>query len=148
MCGRFAWARERRWSGRTAGRTAGQSDGQPDISRDSAKRTPFLRFPAGNWLFPGADGFTTVYGMSGWQLEGLAHLTGSPPAGSLPCFNDSREKLVHFGSAQHGRTRLVRAHACRGRILISSKFCVKMLGTISRPSGGSTLPKLRFKKKL
>ncbi len=38
-----------------------------------------------------------------------------PPAGSLPCFYDSREKFVHFGSAQPGRARLVRARACRGQ---------------------------------
>ena len=105
--------RTRRTSGLTAGRTAGRTDGQQDISRDSAKRPPFPRFPAGNWLFPGAYGFTTVYGTSRWQ--GLAHLTGSPPAGSLPCFYDSRKKFVHFGLAQPGRARLVRAHACRGQ---------------------------------
>jgi hypothetical protein len=33
------------------------------------------------------------------------------------------------------------------KILISRKFCVKMSGTISRPSGDSTPPKLRFLKK-
>ncbi len=96
-------------------------------------------------LFPGVDGFTTVYGTSGWQ--GLAHLAGSTPAGSLLCLYDSREKFVHFGSAQPGRAQLVRARTCRGdavKILISRNFCVKMSGTISRPSGGSTPPKLRF----
>ncbi len=75
--------------------------------------SPLPRFPAGNWLVSGADGFETVYGTSEWQ--GLAHLAGSTPAGSLPCFYDSREKFVHFGSAQPGRARLVRALACRGQ---------------------------------
>ncbi len=31
--------------------------------------------------------------------------------------------------------------------LISRKFCVKMSGAFSRPSGGSTPPNLRFLKK-
>jgi hypothetical protein len=74
--------------------------------------TPSPPFPAGNWLVPGADGFATVYGTSEWQ--GLAHLAGSTPAGSLPCLYDSREKFVHFGLAQPGRARLVQASACRG----------------------------------
>ncbi len=75
--------------------------------------TPPSLFPAGNWLVPGADGFATVCGTSEWQ--GLVHLASSIPAGSLPCFYDSREKFVCFGSAQHGRARLVRARACRGQ---------------------------------
>ena len=83
------------------------------FSRESPFYAPLTRFLAENWRFPGEDGFTTVYGTSGWQ--GLAHLPGSPAAGSLPCFYDSREKFVHFGSAQLGRARLVRARACRGQ---------------------------------
>ncbi len=85
----------------------------PFFSQESPFLTPLTRFLAGNWLFPGADGFTLVYGTSGWQ--GLAHLPGSPAAGLLPCFHDSREKIVHFGSAQPGRARLVRTRACRGQ---------------------------------
>jgi hypothetical protein len=85
----------------------------PLFSRESPFLTPLPRFLAGNWLFPGADGFTMVYGTSGCQ--GLAHLPGSPTAGSLPCFYDSREKFVHFASATPGRARLVRARACRGQ---------------------------------
>ncbi len=93
--------------------------------------TPFPTLPAGNcqWLVPVADCFATVYGTSDWQ--GLAHHAGSPPAGSLPCFYDSREKFVHFGSAQPGRARLVRARACHGQKSDFEKFCVKMSGIIS-----------------
>jgi hypothetical protein len=68
------------------------------FSRASQKRPPSPPFPAGNWLVPEADGFATVYGTSEWQ--GLTHLAGSTPAGSLPCFYDSREKFVYFGLAQ------------------------------------------------
>jgi hypothetical protein len=47
----------------------------------------FPRFPAGNWLFQGADGFPADFRTSRWQ--GLAVFAGSIPAGSLSCFYDS-----------------------------------------------------------
>ncbi len=95
---------------------------QTDVLADGRITGYFLRFgqmtpsptlPRRKRLFPGADGFTTVYGTSGWQ--GLAHLPGSPAAGSLPCFYNSREKFVHFGSTQPCRAQLVRARAYRGQ---------------------------------
>jgi hypothetical protein len=76
--------------------------------------------------------------------QGLAVLAGSTTAGSLPCFYDSREKFVRFGSVQPGRAQLVRARACRGQ---NSNFEKKLCqGTFSRPSCGTTPPKLRFLK--
>jgi hypothetical protein len=109
------------------------------FSRESPFYAPLTRFLAENWRFPGEDGFTTVYGTSGWQ--GLAHLPGSPAAGSLPCFYDSREKFVHFGSAEHVCSEPAPVAV---KILISRKFCVRMSGAISWPSCGSTPLKLRF----
>ncbi len=52
----------------------------------------------------------------GLRDVGMARPSSSPRqprAGSLPCFYDSREKFVNFGSAQPCRARLVRARACR-----------------------------------
>jgi hypothetical protein len=48
------------------------------------------------------------------EWQGLAHLAGSTPAGSLPSVYDSREKFVHFGLAQPYRARLIsRINLCQ-----------------------------------
>jgi hypothetical protein len=60
----------------------------------SPKRPPFPRFPAGNWLFPGADGFAAGYWTS--RLQDLANPACSKPASSLQCFHNSRKKIGPF----------------------------------------------------
>ncbi len=65
-----------------------------NFSRDSLKWHPYTLCPAGNWVFPGAEGFSTDLGTSRWQ--GLAGFICQKAAGSLPLFTLLRKKIVPF----------------------------------------------------
>ncbi len=93
--------------------------------------TPFPTLPGRKLACPRGGRLRNGLQTSEWQ--GLAHLAGSTPAGSLPSFYDSREKFVHFGLAQPGRARLFRARACRGQ---NSDFKKKIVSKCQAQSRG------------